>query len=70
VQVLSHEYLTGLQREHMRILQAISAGDPQAARDAMRAHLTAAQERYRKRLSGQQADYSQTMPLQTRIRSF
>ncbi|MGE0284027.1 MAG: FadR/GntR family transcriptional regulator [Rhizobiaceae bacterium] len=70
VEVLSHEYLTGLQREHMRILQAISAGDPQVAREAMRAHLTAAQERYRKRLTGQQADYSQAMPAQGRIRSF
>jgi DNA-binding FadR family transcriptional regulator len=56
-EVLSHEYLSGLQREHMRILQAISAGDADAARDAMRAHLAAAQLRYRKRLSGQQAGY-------------
>lgn len=70
VEVLSHEYLTGLQREHLLILQAISAGDPDAARDAMRAHLTAAQERYRKRLSGQQANYSTAMPAQARIRSF
>ena len=42
VEVLSAEYLTGLQREHLLILKAISAGDPQAARDAMRAHLIAA----------------------------
>ncbi len=70
IEVLSHEYLTGLQREHILILEAISAGDPDAARDAMRAHLTAAQQRYRKRLSGQQADYRQTMPAQARIRSF
>lgn len=70
VEVLSQEYLTGLQREHLRILQAISAGNPDAARDAMRAHLAAAQDRYRKRLSGQQADYSLTMPTQARIRSF
>lgn len=70
VEVLSHEYLTGLQREHMRILQAISAGDPDAARDAMRAHLSAAQGRYRKRLSGQQEGYSASIPPPGRIRSF
>ena len=44
VEVLSAEYLTGLQREHLLILNAISAGDPQAAREAMRAHLIAAPE--------------------------
>jgi GntR family transcriptional repressor for pyruvate dehydrogenase complex len=71
VEVLSHEYLSGLQREHMRILQAISAGDPDAARDAMRAHLSAAQTRYRKRLSGQQADYSMAAaPAQPLVPSF
>lgn len=57
VEVLSVEYLTGLQREHLLILKAISAGDAEVARDAMRAHLLAAQHRYRKRLTGQQADY-------------
>lgn len=57
VEVLSVEYLTGLQREHLAILKAISAGDPQAARDAMRAHLIAAQHRYRNRLTTQQAEY-------------
>ena len=57
VEVLSAEYLTGLQREHLFILNAICAGDPQGARDAMRAHLIAAQERYRNRLASQQADY-------------
>ncbi|PLP55814.1 FadR family transcriptional regulator [Mesorhizobium loti] len=57
VEVLSPEYLTGLQREHLLILQAISAGDPDAARAAMRAHLLAAQDRYRQRLTTQQADY-------------
>lgn len=68
VEVLSTEYLTSLQREHLRILQAISAGDPLAAREAMRSHLTTAQERYRRRLSGQQADYlNQDIP-QRRIR--
>lgn len=69
VEVLSTEYLTGLQREHLRILQAISAGDPEAARTAMRAHLSAAQERYRKRLTGQQTAYFNAVP-QDRIRSF
>ena len=57
IEVLSVEYLTGLQREHLLILNAISAGDPQAARDTMRAHLIAAQNRYRTRLTSQQADY-------------
>lgn len=57
VEVLSVEYLTGLQREHLLILKAIAAGDAQAARDSMRAHLVAAQNRYRERLSDQQADY-------------
>ena len=55
--MLSNEYLTGLQREHLLILQAISAGDPDAARVAMRAHLIAAQDRYRQRLTTQQAEY-------------
>ena len=57
VEVLSIEYLTGLQREHLLVLNAISAGDPQGARDAMRAHLIAAQNRYRTRLTSQQAEY-------------
>ena len=57
VEVLSAEYLTGLQREHLLVLNAISAGNPQAARDAMRAHLIAAQNRYRTRLTSQQAEY-------------
>ncbi len=55
--VLTREYQEGLQREHLAILNAISASDPQAARDAMRAHLSASQQRYRLRLSGQQAEY-------------
>lgn len=65
VEVLSHDYLTGLQREHLLILQAISACDPAAARDAMRAHLTAAQHRYRNRLAGQQESYATAVPNQT-----
>jgi len=59
---LSADYLAGLQREHLAILQAISAGDPGAARRAMRAHLGAAQNRYRQRLAGQQANYLTTLP--------
>ncbi|MCZ4094101.1 MULTISPECIES: FadR/GntR family transcriptional regulator [Sinorhizobium] len=55
--VLSREYQESLQREHLAILKAISASDPEAARAAMRAHLTASQERYRVRLSGQQAEW-------------
>ena len=57
VEVLSSEYLAGLQREHLLILKAISASDPDAARAAMRAHLVAAQNRYRYRLTSQQAEY-------------
>jgi DNA-binding FadR family transcriptional regulator len=57
VEVLSIEYLTKLQREHLLVLKAISAGDAAGAREAMRAHLVAAQARYSERLVGQQADY-------------
>ncbi|MDE3821618.1 FadR family transcriptional regulator [Sinorhizobium meliloti] len=53
--VLSRAYQESLQREHLAILKAISESDPEAARAAMRAHLAASQERYRVRLSGQQA---------------
>jgi GntR family transcriptional regulator, transcriptional repressor for pyruvate dehydrogenase complex len=56
-EVLTIDYLTGLQREHLAILKAISAGDPIAAREAMRAHLQAAQNRYRGRMAVQQAEY-------------
>jgi GntR family transcriptional regulator, transcriptional repressor for pyruvate dehydrogenase complex len=56
-EVLTIDYLTGLQREHLAILKAISAGDPTAAREAMRAHLQAAQNRYRGRMAVQQAEY-------------
>jgi GntR family transcriptional repressor for pyruvate dehydrogenase complex len=56
-EVLTLDYLTGLQREHLRILKAISSGDGDAAREAMRAHLSAAQERYRKRMAEQQKQY-------------
>jgi GntR family transcriptional repressor for pyruvate dehydrogenase complex len=70
VEVLSHEYLTGLQREHLSILKAISDGNVEASRDAMRAHLMAAQRRYRQRLVGQQESYALTPPSQTHVRSF
>lgn len=56
--LLTREYQVMLQREHLAILKAISAGDAEAARAAMRAHLTESQRRYRDRLAGQQADYS------------
>ncbi|MCO5063041.1 MAG: FadR family transcriptional regulator [Rhizobiaceae bacterium] len=68
--VLSDAYQMGLQREHYSILQAISAGDADAARAAMRAHLTASQERYRKRLNGQQADYVSTVAPRGKVGSF
>ncbi|MEQ1950278.1 FadR/GntR family transcriptional regulator [Mesorhizobium sp. CN2-181] len=56
--VLTREYQEGLQQEHLAILRAISSGDPDAARTTMRMHLSASQQRYRARLSDQQADYS------------
>ena len=46
----SDDYQRGLQREHLAILNAISAGDAEAARHAMRVHLTASQKRYLERL--------------------
>lgn len=55
--LLSREYQITLQREHLAILKAISAGDPDAARAAMRAHLAESQHRYRERLTDQQAEY-------------
>jgi len=48
--VLTRDYQTGLQVEHAKILKAISASDADAARDAMRTHLSNSQERYRARL--------------------
>jgi GntR family transcriptional repressor for pyruvate dehydrogenase complex len=48
--VLTRDYQEGLQVEHARIMNAISAGDVREARDAMRAHLGNSQERYRARL--------------------
>ena len=51
--VLTYEYQAGLQREHLKILKAISAQDAGAAREAMRDHLSRSQERYRQRLREQ-----------------
>lgn len=41
-------YLDLLQEEHRRIYEAIRAGDPKAAREAMRRHLTRSLQRYRR----------------------
>ena len=41
-------YLAIIQEEHRRIADAIAAGDPKAAREAMRRHLTRSLDRYRK----------------------
>ncbi|MET3924301.1 FadR/GntR family transcriptional regulator [Devosia sp. 2618] len=51
--VLTYEYQQGLQQEHLTILRAISAQDPDAAREAMRHHLSLSQDRYRNRLREQ-----------------
>lgn len=55
--VLSREYQMTLQNEHLAILKAISAGDANAAGAAMRDHLMKALQRYRDRLTDQQAEY-------------
>ena len=65
--VLTREYQEGLQREHLIILNAISASDPEAARAAMRSHLTASQERYRRRLRGRQEEYAAGMAKPVRL---
>jgi GntR family transcriptional repressor for pyruvate dehydrogenase complex len=54
----SVDYQIGLQREHLVILNAIAAGNPDAARDAMRAHLSRSQSRYRGRLNERTAHYT------------
>ena len=46
-------YLAIIQEEHRRIFDAVRAGDPKAAREAMRRHLTRSLERYR-RLAAEQ----------------
>ncbi len=43
----SPAYLTQIHEEHGRIVSAISNGDAEAARDAMREHLQGSQRRYR-----------------------
>jgi len=48
--MLTLDYQMGLQVEHARIMDAISAGDAGEARAAMRDHLTNSQQRYRARL--------------------
>ena len=58
-EVLSYSYQAGLQKEHLIILNAISAGDPEAARLAMRAHLAASQQRYRERLRDRRTQYEE-----------
>lgn len=50
---LSDSYLSKLKDEHQAIMSAITDGDPEAARKAMRQHLTASQQRYRKLRSQQ-----------------
>jgi GntR family transcriptional repressor for pyruvate dehydrogenase complex len=55
-----YEYQVGLQKEHLVILNAISAGDGEAARTAMRHHLGSSQERYRSRLHERTAHYEST----------
>ncbi|MBD8066711.1 FadR family transcriptional regulator [Devosia sp. PTR5] len=49
--VLTFEYQAGLHEEHRRILGAIASRDAEAAREAMRDHLSRSQERYRARLA-------------------
>lgn len=53
--MLTYDYQVGLQREHLAILKAISAQDADAAREAMRQHLSLSQQRYRDRLREQPA---------------
>jgi GntR family transcriptional regulator, transcriptional repressor for pyruvate dehydrogenase complex len=55
--VLSRTYQQGLQVEHLALLRAISAGDPEAARNAMRTHLGNSQKRYRAQLHERTASY-------------
>lgn len=53
--VLTYEYQAGLHEEHRHILTAISSQDADAAREAMRDHLSRSQDRYRTRLAEQSA---------------
>jgi GntR family transcriptional repressor for pyruvate dehydrogenase complex len=61
--VLSHAYQVGLQREHLAILKAVSAQNPDAARTAMRTHLSNSQARYRARIHERQENYQSADPL-------
>lgn len=45
--LISHDYLQRVHQEHLAIADAISAGDANRARDAMRAHLSGSIARYR-----------------------
>ncbi len=45
-------YIALISEEHRAIADAIAAGDPEAARDAMRLHLKGSQQRYRNMLRG------------------
>lgn len=55
--VLTYEYQAGLHEEHKTIMRAIAAKDPEAAREAMRQHLSRSQDRYRLRLADQGAEH-------------
>lgn len=55
--VLTYEYQAGLHEEHRHILAAISSQDADAAREAMRDHLSRSQDRYRTRLAEQSASH-------------
>jgi len=50
-QALALAYQTQLHEEHQQIVDAISNGDPEAARSAMRVHLQGSQRRYRAMLN-------------------
>jgi GntR family transcriptional repressor for pyruvate dehydrogenase complex len=58
--VQSLEYQRGLQVEHKAILDAIIAGDADAARATMRQHLSRSQLRYQLRLHERAAHFSMT----------
>ncbi|WP_419695115.1 FadR/GntR family transcriptional regulator [Mesorhizobium muleiense] len=57
----SDAYQRGLQDEHLVILNAITSGDAESAREAMRAHLSASQQRYRERLHARQIFYADSV---------
>lgn len=56
--VQDQEFQSGLQREHLAILNAISSRDSGGAREAMRIHLSNSQARYRARMYERQANYA------------